>query len=346
MIWNDGYTARYHLHRVNRDTWENADELDGVLSVSIERDGTGDAPMLESGSAEVLADVGAEFGEGYYRVSMDAMSGAERQHVDIATLYFRSSSGTTDYGVCELQIDCKSVLFPADERKLIRGEYAQKGVDGAQYAAELLRACVHAPVTVATAFTLDEHIVFDIGDSYLEAAWRVLKAGGCIIQINGRGEISIVKKPTTPALVLDSVNASLLMPTVKPSIDYDGIPNRYTAIDEFETVTIENNDRNSVTSIPARGYVKDEVDESPARVDGETLTAYARRKLREMSTVDDMRVYDREYYPDVYPYSIVRGNLPNVGIDGDLVVRSQSLKIEHGIKVTEKAAREVVTWEG
>lgn len=344
MDWTDGYTATYLVHRVNPKTWENAELVANVDSMQVERDGTGEAPMLESGRAAITVPAGESFAPGYYRFTMRAEQNVI-EDVDIATLYCHSAGGTTNYGVTDLDIEGESVLKPAADRLLTSGSYAPRGADGARFAADLLGECLHAPIDVGASFALAQHVVFDIGDSYLEAVWSLLKAGGCIMQIDGDGTVSIVKRPTEPSLVLDSSTASMLMPEIQPSVDYDGIPNRYTAIDEFESVTVVNDDPNSITSTVSRGYVKDEVDDSPTRVDGETLTAYARRMLQEKSTVDDERVYDREYYPNVHPFSIVRGNLPSIGFDGDMVVRSQSLKIEHGIVVTEKAAHEITTWE-
>ena len=166
------------------------------------------------------------------------------------------------------------------------------------------------------------------------------------MQIDGRGTVHIRPRPSTPALDLDGANIALLGTKVQTDFNTTGVPNRYIAKSD-ETVAIAVNDNpDSDVSTVSRGYIYDEIDESPATVDNETLPQYAIRRLHELSTaVSDTRSYTREYWPCVLPFDIVAGSLDSIGIDGDMRVMNQTLKCSNGITVSEQAAREVDLWE-
>lgn len=339
MDWSQSYAASWRIFRVNRRTWADAEQVDNIDSVSVTR--TADGDLLESASFELTGD----FTEDYYRIVMTAEQSGEVTRVDVATLLFNVSSGKYDYGVNVQTAEGHSVLYPASTTTITAGEYAPAGVDGASYAAKLLQDAINAPVEVEGGFTLNDHVVHEIGTSVLDAVWSVLEAGpdgGYIIQIDGRGVVHIRPQPKDPALLIDSTNAALLTNEINFTTDESDVPNRYVVIDGASRTVAENNDPDSPISYTNRGYYVDEVDESPTPVDGETLSAYATRKLKEMSVRQDERTYTREYHPDVYLYSIVRASID--GLEGDLKVKSQTLTCNYGITVNEKAVREVSLW--
>ena len=94
---------------------------------------------------------------------------------------------------------------------------------------------------------------------------------------------------------------------------------------------------------PAEAKKSDDALEK-ARTFFETLTAYAQRRLEEESMVYDVRTYTREWWPDIFPFSVVRGSLASVDLDGDLRVVSQTLTCGLGITVEEQSRRETYTW--
>lgn len=342
MDWTQGYTAHWRIYRVNVDTWADGEELRGCKSVSIDRDGTGTAPLLESGT--VSMDGAQDFGEEYLRIVMYAEQDGGAQRVDVATLLCNSTSGSVNYGGNACDLNGQSVLYPASVRRVLSGTYAPAGSDGARWCADMLRSCIAAPVTVSGGFTLDSNIVFAIGTPYLECVWGVLDAGGYIMQIAGDGTVQIMPNPTEAALLLDDANAKLLHQEIKYALDWSNVPNRYTAIDGMEVAIAVNDDAASPASTVTRGYVFDTVDTSPKRINGETLAQYAERRLEESSTIPDVRTYTREYWPAVLPGSLVRGTLASVDMEGALRVVTQSLTCGAGITVNEKAQREVKTW--
>lgn len=336
--WLGGYSAVWEVRKVNRDTWEDGDILPLVKSVSIDKSVEGSAPTIESGT--MTLDGNGSFDAGWYRISMIAtQSGSER--IPIATLLFERASSRTEKSNVELECSGRSVLQPVADVKMPIGSYAPAGIDGASFAARLVRSCTPAPVTVDGSFTLVDDYVFDPGCSNLEAAWTVLNAANWCAQIAGDGSIMIHAKPSEPVLELSRSNAGLLIPGVDDDFNIVGVPNRYYALYGDDVVVFTNEDASSEASYPARGRWVDVVDTSPALIDGENLDMYAQRKLAEASIVLRTFSYDREWWPDVVPNSVVRASLKNEGIEGDLRVISQSIECGRGAKVSEVAGMEV-----
>ena len=303
MDWTKSYSAEWRVYRVNRKTWADAERVANVDSVSVTR--TADGSLLESGGISVTGELPSD----YYRIVMTAEQGGDVQRVDVATLLFDVTGGEHNYGTQVQEADGFSVLYPASTTVVLAGEYAPSGVDGAKYAADLLEQTINAPVEVEGGFTLNDHVVHEIGSTVLEAVWAVLDAGGYIIQIDGRGVVHIRPKPTEPALVLDNSSMRLLGNGIKYTNDVSEIPNRYIVLVNSSKTIATNNDENSSVSVVNRGYCVDEVDESPTPIDGETLAGYANRKLHELSTLYDEREYTREYADGVYLYSIVKASI-------------------------------------
>lgn len=342
LDWQRSYSSAWRVYRVNVETWADGDRVDGIDSITVTRDATGTAPLMESGTVTVT---NAKIPRGWYRIAMVAEQDGTRERVDVATLELVRSGGTTDHGVPTDSVTARSVLYPASTLELSPSQYAPAGSDGAEYAARLLRLNCAAPVeVVGGGFPLAGNVVPKDGESALSVAWRVCDAGGHVIRITGSGTIRVMPRPTTPALELDGAGASLLLPSVDYGDAYDGVPNRLTVTEGTNRVTVTNEDAASPTSRQQVGYWIDESERNPTRVGGETLDAYARRRLAELSTVRMERTYKRKWWPEVYPLDVVRASLASVRLDGDLRIERQSLECGAGITVTERAVKEVSTW--
>lgn len=336
MDWSKSYTSIWRVFKVDRRTWADGEALPKVDSVSISR--TADGRVLESGSMELAG----EFETGYYRIVMTANQGGTMERVDVATMLFEVNGREVDFGRTVHSVDGYSVLYPASTTALTIGEYAPKGVDGAQYAADLLRNAINAPVEVEGGFTLNEHVVHELGSSVIDAVWAVLDAGGYVIQIDGRGVVHIRPKPIEPSLILNNSSMSMLTNGINISADIGEIPNRYIVIDDAKVAIATNDSPESIVSTVNRGFFVDIVDTSPLPINGKTLEEYAYDRLKSMSVLKDERTYTREYAPDVYLYSLVRASIN--GLQGDMRVTSQSIDCGNGITVNERATMEVSLW--
>lgn len=346
LDWSQGYSCQWHAYEVVPGTWADGAELNEVESASVERSYDGDAPLIESGEIRLRASIGSEWDERYLRLVMVAEQGGERERVEVCTFLCSTTSGEVNHGIDSLRITGRSVLWPASKSRVSLGSYAPAGSDGAALAARLLREVTAAPVVVDGSFELASHIVYDIGESVLSVVWKLLNAGGFGIRISGDGTILLRAIPTEATLQLDWAHARLMhgSQALPHEFDLSGIPNRYVAMDDTEVAEAVNDNPNSPVSVSRRGYRYDEIDTSPIRIGGETLSAYCARKLEEKSIVRDMREWSREWWPDVLPNDIVRASLSSVGVEGDFRVTKQSLTCGRGIKVDEQAGREVYLW--
>lgn len=333
-----GYSAEWEVREVVPETWGDGDPLDGVVSVSIDRSCSDSVPLLETGTMTLDAD---SFGAKWCRVYMRVDQGGS-ERVPMATLLFERTSAHTEKRARQITASGRSVLQPAADVKMAYGAFAPAGVDGAAYVGRLLSSCTPAPVTVEGSFTLVDDYVFDVGSSNLEAAWKLLDAAGWCIQLDGEGGIYVRPLPEEPALDLSMANAGLLIPGVDDDYSIADVPNRYIVVDDDRRAEAVNDDPDSEAGYPRRGRWVDEVDTSPALVDGESLEMYAARKLREASTVTRTYSYDREFWPGVVPFSVVRASLPAHGVEGELRVATQRLECGKGVRVSETAAEEVL----
>ena len=336
MDWSQSYSTSWRIFKVNRETWADAEQITNVDSVGITR--TADGKLLESGSMDITGD----FETDYYRIVMTAEQGGDVERVDVATLLFDVSSGEFNRNTTNQKADGYSVLYPASKTAVLMGEYAPAGVDGAKYAGDLLKSAINAPVSVEGSFTLNDHIVHEIGSNILDAAWAVLNAGNFVIQIDGRGVVHILPQPTEPSLTIDNNAIKLLQNGISYDRDISEIPNRYIILNGDIRTVISNDDQDSEVSTVNRGYFIDVVDQSPTPVNGETIEAYGERKLKELSKLKDTRKYIREFAPGVNVYSIVRASID--GLEGDLKVTDQSISCGHGIVISETATREISLW--
>lgn len=336
MNWSQSYSATWRVFRVNRLTWADGEMLTNVDNVSVSR--TADGSLLESGSMELTG----EFDTDYYRIVMTAQQGGEIERVEVATLLFEVNGGTVDYGTIAGKVDGHSVLYPAETTAVVTGEYAPAGADGVVYARNLLQSAINAPVETEGSFTLNDHIVHELGSSIIEAVWAVLDAGNYIMQIDGHGTVHIRPRPTQPDLIIDSTSMNLLSNGIDFDSDMSDIPNRYIVMNDGIILSAVNSNENSPVSTISRGYNVDVIDKSPTLVNSETYIEYANRKLHEASYLKDTRSYAREYAPNVFPYSLIRASID--GLFGDYRVESQTINCDNGITVSEKASMETSLW--
>ena len=332
MGWLTGYAARWRICRVDERTWADSGDLEGVRSVSVSRSCEAAVPLLEEGSMTVQGG----FEGGYHRIYMYAEGNREA----IATLLFERARRSDEGDECSGY----SVLKPCDDMKMASFPlpYVPAGEDGAQWAGDILSHCTPAPVVVSCSFTLNDDYVFDPSHTCLEEAWGLLDAGGCCIQVDGTGIIHIMEMPDKPDLVLDSTTVSLVISNAEVDDDISGVPNKYYATDGASTSVAINDDPTSPVGYQQRGRWVEKYDNNPVLVNGETLDAYAERRLEEASSGVKRTVeYRREYWPGVLPFSLVLGRLPEANIEGDMRVVAQSLECGKGIVVTETAVQEV-----
>ena len=330
--WGASISRRWRLAVVDVATWADGGVVDGAMSVSVSRDR--DGSLVESGSATVAMPIGEQPVEFVGRIEMLADGGTAVERHPIATLRFVPGRSVIHSGRRMVDYDGYSVLRPAETRKMLAGTYVPKGADGAEWVAGMLEECMKAPVHTGGSFALAEHYSYDGGTPYIDAIWELLDKVGWCLRIDERGEVTVMPLPKDPALVLDRANAKLLDPELESDDGLADVPNRWIVVDG-DAVAMSVDESDLPSSYPSRGYYVDEYEESPTRLEGETLQDYADRKRDEAISTAGTRTYTRVWVPDVLPFDIVRGSIADVGLDCDMRVKSQSLELGKVSMVTE-----------
>ncbi len=341
------YTVDWQVNAVNPDTWDDAEPLEHVLSVTVDRDCTDAVPLYETASMTVYTDIGEEFEDGWYRVTALIRQDAQYERFPIATLLFQAESDEVDYGVVKVEAKGRSVLTPANELSMDVGNYVPKGANGAEWVVDRLSEQLISPVyLVGDGFTLDRYVIYDGGESVLSACWNVLDTGRWCLQIDGSGVVYVMARPDEPDFEMTVENLRYLSPGIRRSgTSRVGLPNRYLAEDFGKLEIAENDDPSSPISYTNVGrWIDTGIDSNPEYIDGESLWAYARRKLEEASTQIKTYDYTREYLPGVLPFSLIRGSAVEAGFVGDLRVTKQKLTLDKGISVSETANEEIKLW--
>lgn len=341
MDWGGSYACEWRVYSVNTRTWADGEQVAGMSSLKVSRDSRRD--IIETGTASLDSPVGQPMSEVYLRFALVAVSGNAVQREDIATLLCSSGSGKVEYQTDLRSVNGKSVLYPASTRRITSYGFVSAGANGAEAAAEMLRSCIAAPVSVVgSGFRVGQYVTFDPDDDVLTRVKKVLDMGRHIVTINGRGEVTVQPLPDTPALEIGRASARLISPGVSYKYDLSGVPNRYRAISPTGVATSVNSDPDSPTSTVARGYYVDEIDRSPEPLEGESLQAYADRMLLQSRMVTYSRSYKRRYWPDVLPGSLVSATMPSVGLDGIMRVAKQVITCGDSVEVEEEADMEVL----
>ena len=330
--WAESYSASLRLMEVDPATWADTDEVPGVLDASGSRDATG--KLLESGRVTVEWPTDAKPKEMWGRVELLADHSDRRA---VMTLLLVPSPSDVRRGRRTLTYDGYSVLSPADERHLMAGDYVPAGADGAKKAADLIAECTPAPVVAEGSFRLAEPMVFAQGTTYLDAAWMLVDAAGWCMQVDGDGTVRIRPMPTVAALQLDADGAGLLGTEVESDDGFAGVPNSYVAVEGGEVATAVDDDPSSPTSTVSRGgRVVQIYDAKPTRIDGESLGAYAARKLAEATATVGRRSYTRAWVPDVTVFDMVDGTLSEADLVGKMRIVRQALDITGNMTVNEE----------
>lgn len=325
-----GYSATFRVRRVNQATWLPGKVLEGVKSATVRSSTNDSTPLLQSGSLETTGIID----EGYYRIEMVAESVEP-----IATLLFKTDGKDFDYGVWSGSASGKSVLAPAAERKVENGSTVPAGADGAAWVKRMLHEVIHAPVETHGSFKLAEDVTIDLDSYYIDAAWQVLDVGGWCMQIDGEGTVHVLETPSQPKLRITSENQDLFLPQVGSTLDVFDVPNVMIVYEGRERVEVVNDDPASETSTVSRGRRIEHSESDPQRKQGETLYAYAKRRLAELSDVYESIAVKREWVSGLMPYDIVEGFLPACGLVGSFRILDMNPEMRHGILLSETWGR-------
>ena len=335
--WSGSVSREWTLRELNPQTWQPGDAIDGLQAATVSRDSTG--RMLESGTLTVESPIGDGKKEHYVRLELLARQGGAVERWPVATmLAFPTTSNVRRGGWDAASYDLLSALRPAQDVKMKAGYTIRAGSDGAEQAALLLRECLPAaqPIDVQGSFTLSGNTVFARGTTYLDAVWDLLDGAGWCLQLEGDGGVIICQKPSEAAWALDMSTASAMGVTVGAGGASPDVPNRYIAIEGALSATAEYADADSI--IARGGRPVEVLDESPQRVNGESLAEYAARRLAELTDVRGTRTMQLAWRPGLTVLDLIQADLPDAGLQGKCRISKQTIAVGAPMVDTEVEA--------
>lgn len=330
MDWDKGFSASYYATIVDPDTWQDQKRIE-ITGGSINRTLT---DLRESADIDCV-----NFEEGYenwIRIYLDARQAGEAAHLPLFTGLASSPERNIDGMHTQNRLQCYSVLKPASDILLPKGYYAARGFEAGRVIAKLLKVC-KAPIQVnSEPRRLSDYIIAEQGETNLTMVNKILDATGCRLRITGNGTIEICDEATEPVATFSALKNDSIETKITVLYDMFDCPNVVRVISGNDSEVIRDDDPDSPLSTVSRRREVWKEDSSVTLYDGETLKAYAKRRLREMQRVAMAAQYDRRYHPNVLPTDIIRLNYPAQKLVGDFCVKSQKITLGHGARTSEE----------
>ena len=330
MDWSKGYSASYHATLVDRDSWRDIGKIN-LLDGSIQHTDSG---LRESASLTFVNY--SNVGEPLIRIWLDAQQGSDSSHIPLFTGYAISPNRNIKGRLVSTPVQCYSVLKPAQDVLLPRGWYAPKDMNGAEAIKDLLKV-TKAPVRIAdNSPTLKQAIIAEGNESNLSMIEKLLDAITWRLRILGDGTIEVIPYATEIVDSFDSQNNDILEQSLSITYDWYAVPNVFRAVVDDISAVARDDDPSSPFSTVNRGREVWLEETNCYLNDGESASAYANRRLKELQRVSTSISYDRRFKPNVLLSDLVRINYPSVGISGHFLITSQTIALGPNATTSEE----------
>lgn len=335
MDWTKGFSSRYYLTIVDKDTWRDIrriEMLGGTVTRSL-------SDLRQSADIDVVNY--KEEGEPLIRVWLDAKQGNDSSHTPLFT-GLASTPGRNINGKLVTQtLQCYSVLKPAEDILLPRGWYAPADANVISQIKKLLKV-TKAPVEIfpkntdISSLNLKQAVVAEQNETNLSMIEVLLNSINWRMFLDGYGKIYLGPYPTEPSIVLDSREMDIIEPVLSDDYDWFDCPNVFRAVSDNMFAEYRDEDLNSPFSIPNRGREVWAEETSCNLGEKETLAAYAKRRLKELQKVGRTVSYDRRFIPDLNVTDIIRLNYPAQELMGLFVITNQNITLGYNAKTSEE----------
>ena len=329
MDWTRGFTASYYAMTVDSATWRDLERID-ITGGSVKREREG---LRASADVDCLNYDG---GERWIRIYLDAKQDGDNAHVPLFTGLATSPEVTYEGRRMETELECYSVLKPAEDILLTRGWYAVAGSNGANVVRRLLSVTPAPVVVTPNSPTLSQAIIAEDGETHLSMIDKILTAINWRLRITGNGVISVEPEPIEEVASFDPLENDVIETTIKKSSDWYECPNVFMAIEDEAVAIARDESTSSPLSIPNRGREIWKQESGCDLANNETLAEYAKRMLRDSQKVELSAEYDRRFFPDVVPGDLIRLRYPEQSLDGLFVVENQDIEIGYGARTSEE----------
>lgn len=331
MDWSKGQKIAYRMMLVDPLTWRDTEEvamIKGNMSKTNEN--------LRQSADIVVSDFERKC-EKYIRVwlltEQDGATSRDALYTGIANAPEESIGASTR----EVNLNCYSVLKPAEGVPLQRGWYAPAGMPGGDVIRNLL-SVIKAPLIIAAGSPiLQDYIIAEDDENHLTMTDKVLKAMGWRMTITGLGEVMVGPPAGGPSVTFGE-DYDVIKPPVNPSDNWFSMPNAFQAISGDSSATAKDESEDSALSIVNRGREVWLTESDCLLNDGETLEQYAYRRLKEEQQKVGKMSYERRFHPDIYPTDIIRIHYPEYGLSGLFYVDSQDMEFNTELSVSEEVS--------
>ena len=333
MIWNKGFSAAYYAAIVAPSTWMDRKriELTGGMINRTSKD------LRESAAINCVNY--EEAYEKWIRIYLDARQAGGSAHLPIFTGLASSPSRNIDGVRTENKVQCYSVLQSASDVLLPKGWYAARGFEVSAVIEKLLKVC-RAPVEVkSTPKKLSDYIIAEQNETNLSMVNKILDATGGRLRIRGDGTIEVCDEAAEPAAVFGALSNDVIETKITVEHDLFKCPNVIRVISNDDSIEYRDDDPASPLSTVSRGREVWEEESNATLLEGESIRAYAKRRLKELQMTAQSAQYDRRYFPNVLPSDIVRLNYPAQGLVGEYRIETQKITLGHGAKTSEEVIR-------
>lgn len=330
MEWNYGFSAKYYVAIVDPATWKDIDRVEitgGKISRSTDT-------LRESADLDCVAYDRSS--EQWIRIYLNAKQEGSSERVALFTGLATSPGRDIDGFRESNQVQCYSVLKPAQDILLQRGWYAPAGVDGTELIKRLL-GVLPAPIEFGEGSpALQQSIIAEKKESNLSMALKILEAINWKLRIRGDGSILIQQQSDDEIAFFSALENDSIEPKINVKRDWYKCPNVFRAIADNNDEVVTDDDPDSLLSTVSRGREIWLEEDNCDLNDGETLRGYASRRLKEEQIVAATVSYDRRYDPDIYVDDVVRLHYPAQNIDGLFRVMKQDIDLTFGAQTSEE----------
>lgn len=329
--WSKGFVAKYQATIVDPRTWRDIETLD-IISGSITYSNSGIRH-----SADISCRNFDHESERWIRIYLRASQNGESEQTPLFTGLASSPDYSYDGRVEESKLQCYSVLSTAEHIYLDLGWYVKAGTNGAVAIRDLLRDVTPAPIVIdGVSQTISQNIVAEENETNLTMVDKILEAINWRIYLEGDGTIHIAPFNQEPVAAFDHRENDILEKTISVDSNWDEIPNVFRAVGSGISSIARDENPNSRYSIPNRGREIWAQETNCKLNDGEKISDYAQRRLKELQEVSKNVDYTRRFRPGINIDDYIWLNYPQQKLTGLYRVDAQTLSIGYGGKVSEK----------
>lgn len=329
--WSKGIVARYYATIVDPKTWRDVSSVD-IMGGSITYSNSG-----VRGSADISCRDFNHDNEYWLRIYLDARQNGESELVPLFTGLGSSPDVTYNGQIPDSKVQCYSVLSPAENKYMPLGWFAQKGSNGAIMVKDLLTEVIPAPVVIdGSSSSITQNIIAENDETNLSMVDKILDVINWRLILDGNGTVHIAPISNSIAETFSYQDNDVLEMNVTISSNWSEIPNVFRAVGSGISSIAKDEDPNSVFSIQNRGREIWAQETNCVMNDGEKISEYAMRKLKEKQMVAKTVDYTRRFMPNIRIDDYVWLNYPEQNISGAFVIKSQTLNLGYGGQVSEQ----------